>query len=217
MSLNPAQITACLVTRGDVDMRPILDTLPYGEVLIYDNSKEHVDLKVYGRYEVVKRASNDVIYWQDDDVIFTEHKALLAAYEPGTFVSNNAHGPNTGGYDDLALQAAGALCPKLLVEETWSRWWGGWPIRTKLDFISTARALQDDGVHMPVSGVAGFTYGILYEADFIFGVLCKHWKQIDLPYTRLYADDNSRLCRQPWQEHWKRHMTDLARGIRDGR
>jgi len=211
--ITPDKITACLVTRGNVDMNPIIDSLPYGQVIIWDNSQEIVDLKVYGRYEVAKQASNDVIYWQDDDVIFSEHDALMAAYEPGVFVSNNAHGSNAGGYDDLALQAAGALCPRHLVDYTWARWFERFPY----NLYEKASCLQDDGIEMPVRGIAGFTLGVLYEADFIFGVLCPRWKQIDLPYTRLYADDDSRLCRQPWQEGLKLEMTNIARAIRDGR
>lgn len=209
--IDPKKVTACLVTRGNVPMERIKATLPYGEILVWDNSKEHVDLKVFGRYEVAKRAKNDVIYWQDDDVEFTEHEALMAAYEPDTFVSNNAHGPNPGGYDDLALQAAGALCPTWLIADTWARWWQRYPVARLYEFVKN---LHEDGVTLPVGGSAGHLLGVLYEADFIFGVLCKKWKQIDLPYTRLYADDDTRLCRQPWQEDLKLHMTNLAREIR---
>jgi hypothetical protein len=201
--LDPKNVTACLVTRGNVDMQPIIDTLPYGEVLVWDNSVEF-DRKVFGRYSCARRASNPIVFWQDDDVIFTHHDELLAAYEPGTFVANNAHGPNTGGYDDLALQAAGALCPVELIVETWAKWFARYPI-------------IDGFMEGLKSGRAGHPLdGLYYEADFIFGVLCARWKQIDLPYTRLYADDNTRLCRQPFQEALKFEMTERARAVRDG-
>lgn len=183
------KVSACLVTRGNVPMQPIIDTLGWcDEILVWDNRVE-IDLKVFGRYECVKRASNSVIYWQDDDVIFTEHEKLLAAYDPDYHTANNAHGPNTGGYDDLALSAAGALINRALIQPAWEEWFDHYP------------SLTNDGM--------------LYEADFIFGILTP-FKQIDLPYTRLYVDDDTRLCRQPWQEELKLKYTNMAREIRDG-
>jgi hypothetical protein len=192
-------------------MQPIIDTLPYGEVIVWDNSK-YEDFRVWGRYRATADIKNEICYWQDDDVIFTEHKALLEAYEPGVFVSNNAHGPNHGGYDDLALQAAGALCDGPLVAETWRRWF------EVFDPVGFHARVRDEDVYEMTGGIIQtFNHAMMLEADFIFGVLCPSWKQIDLPYTRLYADDNTRLCRQPWQEDLKLYMTNLAREIRDAR
>ena len=223
--IDPKDVTACLVTRGNVDMQRIIDTLPYGEVLIWDNSKEDVDLAVFGRYELTKRASNPVIYWQDDDVIFTEHEKLLEAYGyygPNAYVANNAHGPDPGGYEDLALQAAGALCDLSVVADTWARWFQRYPnshqrLRDPEDQISCppsplSKKLRGDAAR---GTTAIFGECVLYEADFIFGVLCKRWAQIELPYQRLYAEDDTRLCRQPWQEDLKFYATNLARAIRD--
>ena len=210
--LDPNNVTACLVTRGNVPMDPILETLPFAKVLIWDNSTREYDLKVYGRYEMAQHAETEWIAWVDDDVVFTEWDALLEASECDTFVSNNAHGPNHGGYNDLALQAAGAIIPKSMIQSTWDRWWRRYPVSTLLpQHQNTMRATLPSAIR----GQVTFRDGVLYEADFIFGVLCERWKQVDLPYTRLYADDDSRLCRQPWQETLKLHMTNLAREIRD--
>ncbi len=89
-------VTACLVTRGDVDMRPVLASLPDDwEVLVYDNGRGIIskrvlgtllakiivgdtlpDLKVYGRYHAVKWARDDLIYVQDDDCIVSDPQAI---------------------------------------------------------------------------------------------------------------------------------------------
>src|SRR4051812_19761075 len=43
-------VSAVLVTRGDVDMTPIIDSLPVDwDWLVYDNSDRRRDLAVYGR------------------------------------------------------------------------------------------------------------------------------------------------------------------------
>lgn len=81
-------ISAVLVTRGDVDMAPILATLPYDDVVVWDNSKRE-DLGIYGRYAGIAEAKHDLIYVQDDDLLFVEHAKLAAAYTPGRAVFNS--------------------------------------------------------------------------------------------------------------------------------
>mgnify|MGYP003694197939 CR=1 FL=1 len=44
-------VTACLVTRGDVDLTPILETLPYRNVIVWGPERE--ELHVYGRYMAI--------------------------------------------------------------------------------------------------------------------------------------------------------------------
>lgn len=81
------KVTACLVTRGDCDMTAILDTLPYDEVIVWDNSQRE-DLGIYGRYAAITEATHDVIYTQDDDLLVTCHQDLLDRYEPGRLLVN---------------------------------------------------------------------------------------------------------------------------------
>jgi len=84
-------VTAIIVTRGDVDLTEILLSLeaasPISEVLVWDNGAGAVrtyrgtkwgivahpvdDLLVYGRYAAIEYASGDLIYVQDDDVLHT--------------------------------------------------------------------------------------------------------------------------------------------------
>ncbi len=85
------EISACLVTRGDVDMGPVLDSLPFDDVVVWDNSKRPDDFKCYGRFAAIAEAKHDLIYTQDDDVIVpTWH--LLAEYhaigDTGWIVAN---------------------------------------------------------------------------------------------------------------------------------
>ncbi len=184
--IDPREVSACLVTRGNVPMQRILDTLTgFGEVIVVDNSQEPQDWKVAGRYEAVRRARFPIVALQDDDVIFTRWAELLAGYEPGVLVANDAHGPNHGGYDDLALVAAGAVCDRDVLLAAADRYLVEWP---------------DDDVWR-------------YEADFVVGCLTPH-RHLVLPYERLYGDDDTRLCRQPWQEDLKLRATRRARRIR---
>lgn len=74
-------ISAVVVTRGDVDLTPIKENLKhFDEVLIWDNSKAIVDLKVYGRYVGAQCARNSHIYIQDDDCIVDSVK-IAHSYE----------------------------------------------------------------------------------------------------------------------------------------
>ena len=67
-SFDLASISAVIVTRGDVALEPIIASLPFDEIVIWDNSKE-LDRKVYGRYLGVDRTSTPYVYVQDDDAI----------------------------------------------------------------------------------------------------------------------------------------------------
>lgn len=69
MGLNASQVSAVLVTRGDVDLTPVLDSLPFDDVVIWNNSTRPEDLKVAGRYAAIAEAKHELIYTQDDDAI----------------------------------------------------------------------------------------------------------------------------------------------------
>lgn len=109
-------VTACLVTRGDVPMQPILDSLPpEWEIILWDNEswingespechrilphhRDEIDetwlvkdLAVYGRYAAIKYASHDFIYTQDDDCIVSDPWAVVDALESIPTVYRTAH------------------------------------------------------------------------------------------------------------------------------
>lgn len=90
-------VSACLVTRGDVEMQPIIDSFPdEWEILVWWNGHtltrlnpqerkveitvDIPDVSVYGRYAAIEYASHDLIYVQDDDVIVSDQQAIVDAW-----------------------------------------------------------------------------------------------------------------------------------------
>jgi hypothetical protein len=91
-------VSAIIVTRGDVGLRPIIDSLPHEwEIVVWDNGAHQIsvnnhereeplwypceDLAVYGRYAAIEHASHDLIYLQDDDCIVSDPQAIAGAWE----------------------------------------------------------------------------------------------------------------------------------------
>jgi len=193
-------VSACLVTRGDQpeQMARIRATLPYGTVIVWDNSKMP-DIKTAGRYAAMLYARTPYIYFQDDDTLFTHHEYLMEAYgdhaDAGYAIcTTNGHGATDGGYGDLPLVCGGALADRNQVLDAMGRYrrddpiWN-WP--------------EDD----------------LYYCDFGIGVCLSNWMTVDLPFEINYdiAQHPSRLCNQPWAADAKRRVTERARAIRDAR
>lgn len=87
------KVSAVIVTRGDVDLIPVLESLPpEWEQVVWDNGTRRVarrdgksievqeierDVAVYGRYAAIEYATGDVIYVQDDDVIVSDPWAIV--------------------------------------------------------------------------------------------------------------------------------------------
>jgi hypothetical protein len=96
-------VSAIIVTRGNVPLTPILDSLPREwERLIWNNADEGghpyceiqqpgkpegrfvtdlPNLSVYGRYAAIEYASGDVIYVQDDDCIVSHPDWIVQHYK----------------------------------------------------------------------------------------------------------------------------------------
>lgn len=109
------KISAVLVTRGNVNMDPILETLPYDDIFVWDNS-ERDDMGIYGRYAGIAEAKHDIIYTQDDDLLFTEHAKLAAAYKVGRALFNSEPGK------DIPWCARGALFHRSLPQRAFDRY-----------------------------------------------------------------------------------------------
>ncbi len=134
-------VTACLVTRGDVDMQPILDSLSGIDVELWNNSVED-DAGVYGRYLAVGRATHDIVYVQDDDCLLTAEAIdrIVTAYEPGRIVANmppdfRAH------YTDSCLVGFGAVFDRDLPARAFERYRLAempWDRRLRPDVVFTA-------------------------------------------------------------------------------
>ena len=150
------------------------------------------DWQVYNRYLTAElEAKHDTLYFQDDDVIFRDHKALLSAFNTRDFdaqwVANKQPGLDEAqGYWDLALVGCGSLVPRGV--------WGD-------AFRRYREAYRND---------ERFTL----DADFIFGVLSK-WKKVDLGLEVLpAASAPNRLWRQKGQMEGKHASINKARALR---
>lgn len=186
MTITPDQVTACLVTRGDTDMQPILDTLPYKHVIVWDNS-EREDVKTFGRYRAMFEAPTDLVYFQDDDCLFTRHAELMAAYQPGTTTAVYGHGTVEAGYGDLPLVCGGGIASRRLLDRA-------------IGLYAAYFELDQD---------------FLYDCDFAIGVL-NPFKHVHLPFEiRDLAYNGRRLADEPWQRETKLRVTNRARWIRD--
>lgn len=116
-------VCAILVTRGDIDMAPIIDELPYGEILVYDNSQRPIDWKVFGRYMGIHETSRPLIYFQDDDCIVRNHSALLDAWERGHVVGNFKNDPaRVRVFKDSTLLGWGSLFERHLPFDAFFRY-----------------------------------------------------------------------------------------------
>ena len=186
--LTPANVSAIIVTRGDKDLTPCIETLPYDDIVVYDNSKREHDYKCFGRYAAIPDVKNPVVYWQDDDIIFTKHEELLAAYEPGLVVANMDEAWHQGYYQGLTvLVGAGSLCDAELPAETFARYLAEYPFDDEL-----------------------LTFG-----DHAFGILTPS-KVIDLGFeVRDFADDADRLYQQPGSTDRKWAMIRRAHALKE--
>ena len=61
-------VSAVIVTRGDVDLTPVLNSIPIDDIVIWNNAERH-DMCVYGRYAAIDECKHKYIYTQDDDAI----------------------------------------------------------------------------------------------------------------------------------------------------
>lgn len=115
MSIAREQCAAVLVTRGNVDLSPVLASLEgFGDVVVWDNSRRP-ERSVYGRYLALAEARHQVIYTQDDDCL-VDIDDVLAAYERGLVVCNMPKG-RWSEYRSCALVGWGSVFDRRLAEE----------------------------------------------------------------------------------------------------
>lgn len=91
----PHKVSAVLVTKGDVDLEPITDSIRaagVSDIVVWDNSRRKRDLSCYGRYRGILEAKHPWIYHQDDDLIAPVGE-IIRAYNAVTdrhaIVANN--------------------------------------------------------------------------------------------------------------------------------
>lgn len=195
--LTADQVSAVLVTRGDVDMTEILDSLDAArieDVVIWNNALETVDLAVYGRYHAIEQARSPVIYVQDDDCVLEPGslEQLLAAYEPGVCTANvperfRQHYPDSG------LVGFGAVFDRDLPEQAFARF-------GRFDF----------------NGDPGWVDGMFNRrVDNVFTTLTP-MKLVDVAYRdQPWASAAGRMWTSPGHVGERDRMIELARRVRD--
>ena len=133
-------VSAVIVTRGDVDLSPILEALPQEwERLVWDNGARELrfllpghwrgrfwnagikDLAVYGRYAALEHVQTELVYVQDDDCIVSDPEALVAAWEPGHVVCNMPPEFRHAFYEEHALVGFGAVFERGLPQRAFER------------------------------------------------------------------------------------------------
>jgi hypothetical protein len=189
--LDQSEVTAVIVTRGDVELAPTLETLVFDNVVVWDNS-ERPDWKCAGRYIACLdgEVRTDHVYWQDDDTIVPPETQLqlLEGYNGQDCLAVWGHGENPDGYDDLPLVCGGAIAD----------WRAAWGCIGRYD------------AHYPLND------DFMYDADFAVGALYRDWGHVHLPFKiRDVAYNGKRLADESWQRDLKRTITNRAREIRD--
>lgn len=187
--IDPFDVSAVIVTRGNVPLHDIVLSLPYGQVLIWDNAKRDHDLGVYGRYAAIRECDRDVIYVQDDDALCRNHDALCAAYAPGTIVANMP-AERWDDYPDSALVGWGTVFDRDLPERAFRAW------------ADAGHSTADDR--------------FLLDPDVIFTTLTPHVK-LDLGVRHLpWAKTDGRMFRMPDHTARRNETLRMARAVRDG-
>ncbi len=189
-------MTAVIVTKGDVDLTPVLDSLIFPEVIVWDNSVETNEM-TYGRVQGAARATNPVIYSQDDDIVHSPQNQMmiLAAYQPEVMTgcmwpdwSDGARRQGIeNGYDDLVFPGSGSISDYTIWAEAVDRYLGQWP--------------HDDFFKL--------------WCDTIIGIIAPT-VQLDLRFDELpHADADDRMSHLPDAVALKTEAIRRAREIRD--
>ena len=185
------RVAACLVTRGNVDLTEIIESLPSSwEVVVWDNSKRE-DLSVYGRYAAINLTDAEVIYVQDDDAVLDPDgfDALLAAYQPDALAANMPSRFRHDFYRDHCLVGFGGIFHRDLPSRAFHRFF---------DHVDPADPTM-----------------FRRTCDVVFTTLSPR-HLVDVAHRDLdYASDPDRMWKQPTHQKEREQMLDLARAVRD--
>lgn len=204
-------VSVVIPTRGDVDMRPVVESLSmFDEVLVWDNSVRE-DLGVYGRYAMIEHARNDLILTQDDDVIVSDPQAIVDRWRDACsvaaqgllyvdgideiaaglhLVANMPQEFRHDGYKDSCLVGFGACFHRDTPARAFNRWTKG--LQPDTEFESFNRT-----------------------CDIVFTALTPR-VLVDVPKTDLpYAHAPGRMWKQPGHVGERARMLDLVLKVRD--
>jgi hypothetical protein len=212
-------VSGIIVTRGDVDTAPLMETWPAEwERLVWDNGAEEVwvqpqrdaawysypvsDQGPHGRFAAIEYAAHDLCLCQDDDVIVGDPEHLVKRWEiekfgahfglvPPDFVICNMPQEFREHYPDSSLVGFGACFQRDAPERAFQRFF---------DYHSGMR--RNDPL-------------FLRESCRIFTVLTPR-VLVDIDKQDLsYASDGTRLWRQPGHLNFRERALRMAREVRD--
>lgn len=195
------KVSAVIVTRGDVSLDRILDTLRavprIDDVVVWDNVRNH-DMKTWGRHAALPALRHGVVYSQDDDLIHTPAAIdrILDAYQPGVLTGcmwgewrdAAARQGIEGGYADLAFPGSGSVYDR------------------EVPLVATGRYLT----HHPLDDF------FLTWCDAVIGVLAPTAQLAERFEVLSHAFLPNRLSRLDAGGAAKREAIERARRIRDG-
>jgi hypothetical protein len=146
-------ISAVIVTRGDVDLAPALSSIDADEIII---RRGHGG--VWERWEAALEAKHDVIYTQDDDAV-VDFPAVIAAYDPDRVACNMPLDRRPGYPDGIALVGWGAVFQRRAVSEAFARYRAFFPddflFRREADRVFTGlnplKLIDVPFEHLPVA------------------------------------------------------------------
>jgi len=196
--LSPSDVSAVIVTKGDVDLTPVLESLLIlGEVIVWDNSRSVRDQKTYGRVLGAARARHPIIYSQDDDIVHTPDSLarIVDAYQEGILTGCmwpewSAGAKEQGipnGYDDLVFPGSGSISDDWLWGNAVNQYLAEWP--------------HDDFFRL--------------WSDTIIGIIAPT-KQLDIRFEILpCAEDENRMANLPDAVALKTEAIRRAREVRD--
>jgi hypothetical protein len=195
-------VSACLVTRGDVDLSDIIDSLtPHvEEILVWDNSQRE-DLSVYGRYALIVEAKNPLILVQDDDVLHRPAgieeiiwQSDSGSAEYGRLVVNMPANFRHAFYQEHALVGFGACFHRDLPERAFAQFWR---------HPETSPLVPEAEDHFQRT------------CDVVFTGLTPY-TMVDVPYEDLpWATAPNRMWQQPQHQDERHRMLELVRKVRD--
>jgi hypothetical protein len=194
--LNPDLVTAVLVTRGNVDLDPIIDSLIFEKVIVWNNQTSEPDEMTYGRACALAFVPTELVYSQDDDIIHTpeNQQAIIDAYQPGVLTgcmwdewSDGARRQGIeDGYEDLAFAGSGSVYDRDLPGKAAARYLEHFPL--------------DDFFRL--------------WADTIIGIIAPS-AHLDIRFEALpSAEDDYRMCNLPDGVEQKTEAIERARWVR---
>jgi len=209
------KVSACIPTRGDVDLDPILDSLPdEWQRVVWNNGSEEVwlqperdaawtfqpvsDMGPHGRFAAIDYAAHDLIFVVDDDVIVSDPQQivdewldLLHNHNRDDVVVANMPPEFRPHYPDSVMVGFGACFKRDAPELAFQQFFDFHTTMTRTDPL------------------------FLRESCRIFTVLTPQYLvdvgKVDMPY----ASDPDRLWRQPDHLQSREKALRLARQVRD--